>query len=153
MLKQPGFMILLLAISLSGYSQTFINLDREAVKKKLEIQKTKSATINILIEETDSTVSYRVQDPGWQPTDFIYSFDAGGKCNLEKVVASCDSCFVKYLNQALAWKKYRWKKWNANQYISNFKNRLLLELPADKKDHSFMILKTNWSRKQFKIMK
>lgn len=143
----------LLIFSFSAFSQNFINKTKQQVKKELTKYITRNDSLNAELTETDTTVILSIKSTKALPADFIYRFDKAGKCKLEKVMTRCDSCLNKYLSAALARKKYEWRKINGNQYISNFASRMLMELPADSNNFSYTILRTDWSKQIYDLLK
>lgn len=142
----------LLLFSFSCFSQNYINKTKAQVKKELNDYVSKNDTLNASISETDTAMVLSIKDLKTLPADFIYRFDKTGKCKSEKIMAGCDSCFTKYLQAALDRKKYGWKKINENQYVSSFAARILIELPADDKDFSFIILRTEWTKQMYDLL-
>ena len=49
-------------------------------------------------------------------------------------------------------KKFEWNKINENQYISKFEEKLMIELPAENYDHSFSILKVEWTKELYELL-
>jgi hypothetical protein len=122
---------ILLIISLvyfqNAFSQHFIGKSREKVVKKLHSYEKKD-NIHTVINETDSTVTFLLRDTGWQHLDKHFYFNEKGKCYKEVLQANCDSCYQKYLSQALNIKMYKWQKISSLKYLSNFTWKLLLEI-------------------------
>ena len=142
-----------LLISTAGFSQNFIGNSRTQVLKKLNDYIQKNDTLNAAVNDLDTAIILKVKGVPSLPVDFIYKFNKAGKCISEKTIAYCDSCYHKYLNAALGNKKYGWKKINGNQYVSNYASQMLIELPVNELDFSFVILKTAWSRDMYKMLK
>ena len=136
-------------LSLSGFSQNYMNKTKAQVKKELTEYAAKNDSLNVTISETDTAIVLAIKGSNTLPADFIYRFDKAGKCMSEKVITDCDSCLNKYFQAVLALKKYEWRKINENQYISGFAARMLIELPADSKDYYFTILRTDWSKQMY----
>ena len=153
MSRTRSIAILLFFLPFAANSQMYINKSREWVKKKLERHMTTYDNLSTRLQETDSSLHLLFRGPKTQPADFIYNFDQFGKCNSEKVIAYCDSCFQKFLQAALAGKKYGWRKINGNQYISKYNARMLLETRPEKTDFSFRIIRTSWTRKLYRLSK
>ena len=130
----------------AGISQTYINKSRSAVKKELARYSLANNNLKTSLTETDSSIIYLVRDPRTLKADFIYGFDRSGKCNSEKTITYCDSCKEKYLRTALNRKKYEWVKLNENQYVSKFSEKMMIELPMEDNDHSFIILRMDWTK-------
>lgn len=148
-----SFILLLLFFPLAASSQKYIDKARADVKKELEKYVSDNKTIHPLLTETDSTLVLAVNDPAAQPVSFIYGIDEKtGKCDYQKTVASCDSCYKKYLKNLLDQKTYGWKKINENQYVSKYAFQLMLELPVEDKDYSFTLFKAQWSKELYDIL-
>lgn len=146
-------LLFLLLYCTTGYAQSFINKSRQQVLRQLEKYETGAGFEKPVISQHDSTVSMTVKGTGTIQTTFIYGFDSqSGKCKSELVKASCDSCYKKYLGAVLAQKKYQWRKINENQYISSYSKKRMIELPAENNDFSYMILKTGWSKKLYRLL-
>ena len=143
------FFVLLPAL---GFSQTYINKSRARVKQELEQYRLKNDNLTITILEAGGTIRLSVLGGNLPPARFIYSFDKTGKCNSEKAILLCDSCTNEYLKATLNQKQIRWRKINENQYVSEFSKRLMLELPLDSSDHSYTILRMNWSQKMYDML-
>jgi hypothetical protein len=139
-------------LSFPCFSQNYINKTKAQVKKELKEYISKNDSLNAIISEADSATMLSIKGPKTLPADFIYRFDKAGKCKSEKVIAGCDSCFTKYFQALLNLKKYDWKKINENQYVSNFAARMLIELPADNKDFSYIILRTDWTKEMYNLL-
>ena len=142
-----------LLISINGFTQNFIGNTKSQVTKKLNDYIRKNDTLNAAINVTDTAIILNVKGSPSLPADFIYKFNKEGKCISEKTIAYCDSCYNKFLKAALNNKKYGWKKINGNQYVSNFASQMLIELPVNETDLSFIILKTAWNREMYKMLK
>lgn len=143
------FPFLYLPAALSAQEQ--FDKTRTEVKKDLD----KLAAISparTTVKATDSTIVLSVAETAG-PVQFIYRFDKlTGACNYQKIQAVCDTCYKKYLDKLLTQKTYGWKKINENQYISNFESRLLIELPVDEKDNSFILFRAQWTKELYDIM-
>ncbi len=144
---------LLFASPFTAFTQQFIGKSHAQVKKELNKKLAKEDGLAVVMNDNDSTIVYSYKDDKAQPVDFIYGFDKHASCWWEKVSASCDSCFRKYLADVLAQKKYEWKKINENQYISRYADHLLIELPGLSNDYSYTILHTEWTREVYDMLK
>lgn len=138
-------------LPLTVFCQGYINKSKKQVRRGLEKEVIKNDSLRILLEETDSTLIFSIKDSKVLPADFIYSFDESGKCNIEKKVAYCDSCFNKFLQASLNCKICKWKKLTEYLYISGYFNKMLLEISRNN-DHSFLIRKMKWTRKVYKTL-
>ncbi len=147
------FALCFVLLSFSGFSQNYINKTKAQVRKELNEYVSMNDSLNAAISETATAITLSIKGPKTLPADFIYRFDKTGKCKSEKVMGGCDSCFNKYFQAALDRKKYEWRKINENQYISGFVARMMIELPVDSKDFSFTILRTDWSKQMYDLLK
>lgn len=134
------------------FAQNYINKSKSYVLKGLKKYSTDNPTAAATISETDSTIVMNIPGSAMQPATFSYYFDQKGKCMAEKTKASCDSCLNKFLAYALQQKKFNWKKINENQYVSSYKKKLMIELPADNSDKSMSILRMSWSKTLYKML-
>lgn len=151
-MKYRYLVIFLCMLPLAGFSQHFIGKKKADVMKSLRAEKSKQDSLDIVITEDASNIYYSVKPGKTLAADFIYNFGPDGKCRMEKVKASCDSCFRKYLQKALDNKKFEWKKINENQYISRYASRMMIELPPEANNYSFVILHAEWNRKLYKLL-
>jgi hypothetical protein len=144
---------ILILLPLHGFSQGFINQSKKEVRKHLQEQMARQDTIEAVLNETDSSIHFQFRDSRLLHADFIYLFDEKGKCRTEISIASCDSCFKKYLNAAIDRKKYGWQKLNANTYISSFSKKMLLEIPSSiNTPNSFIIRRMKWNRDAYQTL-
>jgi predicted metal-dependent hydrolase len=144
--------VLLLLSSFNSFAQRFINKNKPWVLKELQKYTAKPDTINAELKITDTTLAIEVTSPALKIADFMYHFDAAGKCSYENVNTYCIACFKKYLDGVLNRKKYKWKKINENQYISKYSSKMMLELPAEENKLSYRILRTNWTRELYNLL-
>jgi hypothetical protein len=138
MIQNRIILLLIILLPLTAFCQGYINLSKKQVKRTLEKQAARHDTINTLITETDTSLHYSVRDKKMSEADFIYLFD-NNKCNAEIIIAGCDSCFNKYLQNAINRPKQGWKKLKENLYISSFTQKMMLEIPANNIPHSYII--------------
>ncbi|MEI2737675.1 MAG: hypothetical protein V9F01_02705 [Chitinophagaceae bacterium] len=151
-MQRTGLLIFLF-LPFLGFSQNFIGKKKTQVLKELQGLAKKNDSLTIAINDNDSVITYSIKASKTQPADFVYGFDKNGRCQSEKITANCDSCYNKYLQDVLNVKKYQWKKINENQYISKYAARLMIELPAESKEFTYTILRTNWNKKMYEMLK
>ncbi len=130
----------------SGFTQIYINSTKGDVKKELLLYIENNGKTKATISETDSSLLLKIPGTKTEEVNFVYTFDKTNLCLSQKVIAQCDTCIDKYLQDALRLVKYKWRKINENQYISSFEEKLIVELPADGKEYSFTILRSDWSK-------
>lgn len=141
---KTSIILTLLLLPLACFSQKYITQDRQQVKTG--ITRLKLGTV----QQTDSTLILTVKK-GNSIIIHQYLFDQKDKCISETVNSTCESCIEKELKSILAISKYQWKKVNENQYASRFEDKLVIELPADKKDQ-YTIMFTDWSRTLYDML-
>lgn len=150
MLRVILFFVLILPAICQG--QNSLTKSKVQVRKQLKTYLKKNDSLSAKINETDSTIILSIKQGASLPAEFIYYFNEKGKCNTEKVVSYCDSCHTKYLNRVLTNEKYGWKKINENQYISDFKHKITLELPADENQQYFVLIYSDWSKELYNLL-
>ncbi|MEO7923172.1 MAG: hypothetical protein ABIR30_05795 [Chitinophagaceae bacterium] len=137
--------IAFLLLPVFSFCQGSINQSKATILKVVAANKSAS-----ILEQNDSLLSVSVKK-GSATVKHIYSFDHSGKCITEKVVSACEACIAKELKAILAISRYQWKKINENQYASKFEDKMIIELPVEKKDE-YMILRTEWSRVLYDLL-
>jgi hypothetical protein len=144
--------LFVLLMPVCGFTQNNIGKYKKQVKKYLQGQIKRNDSLTITLTDNDSLLTFSIKAGKTLPADFIYGFNKNGKCQMEKVIAGCDSCFNKFLKNVLSQKKYDWKKINENQYVSKYNTRMMIELPPENKDFSYTILKTDWNKNMYKLL-
>ncbi len=146
------FLVFIFLLPTVASSQNFINKSQKEIKK--EWGKSMGDLCKPAFQKTDSTfiVTACTTSTYGKSARYIYSFDKKGNCNAERTITHCDSCLARILDQLLALKQYNWKKINENQYVSDFTSRLLIELPAENKDHSMLVMRMEWSEELYKLL-
>ena len=130
----------------SGFAQKYIDQKKADVKQELAKYIKDNEKIKATLSETDTSLVLNIPGTTTQQASFVYFFDKEGKCRSQKTTAKCDTCIDLYLQEALRQVKYKWRKLNENQYISSFEEKMIIELPADGKEFSFTILRSDWSK-------
>lgn len=149
------FRVLLIVLLLPafGQGQNFIGKSKKQVWKFLQKQVKRNDSLDIRMKDTGSQILFSIQPGKTQPGEFVYDFDGKNRCRSEKVTASCDSCFQKFLGQVLRQQRFGWEKINENQYISNFTSRRLIEISPEKNEYWYIILRSNWTRIQYELLR
>jgi hypothetical protein len=135
----------LLPASLS-FSQGFIGRSKKGTVRTLQAESKKSNFKQSPVETNDQYVVLHVKDSSFQPASFYYYFDERGKCNQEKTISFCDSCFIKYRDELLNRKQYEWVKINDTVYVSKFSKKRMLELHPNQPDKTMDLLKISWTK-------
>jgi len=135
--------IFLLFICSAAMSQSYIDLSRTKVKKKLSKYLSESK-ITGQFKETENTLTVSIRDSKFKEADFQYFFNSNGKCMAEGRSA-CDSCVTVYLKGILSDASLGWKQLDSNHYVSEFSKHLSLEI----KKESYIIKKILWTKKEY----
>jgi hypothetical protein len=142
----------LILLPFTGFSQKYLDKSKSEIKKELEQYIKTHSSNSPSLQETDSTVILRLTEAG-QERQTVYGFDAvSGKCSWEKQIASGKMEYNKLLQELLSQKSFGWKKLNENQYVSKFSSQMLIELPQDENDYSFIIFRTNWTKELYDLL-
>ncbi len=108
----------------------------------------KKEKINTIITENGTSITFQLRDTGWQNLDQHFYFNQKGKCYKEVLQANFDSCYQKYLSEALNKKMYKWQKISSLRYLSNFTWKLLLKIDP-RLVFTYSIEKRNLSKTDF----
>ena len=147
-MKKVFLLILFLAAAqLVLTAQEYINKKKGEVITMLKI-KYQQTPLSVLTD----TVKMKLENTFAKPFDYIFTFDKTGRCKSETIITRCDSCLTGLLQKVLDLKKFEWNKINENQYISKFEEKLMIELPAENYDHSFSILKVEWTKELYELL-
>ena len=134
-MKLPALFLSLLLITFISCSYHFYTKD-EVIKRVKKGAYGKGE--NIVIEDSGNIVKVLVRDSNYQKLDEIYNFDENGKQLKYVVIASCDSCFKKYLAKKLDNKYYKWEKLTDSTYLSKQSPKSILTI--HKSAYSYEIL-------------
>ncbi|MFZ1313068.1 MAG: hypothetical protein WAR38_09400 [Chitinophagaceae bacterium] len=147
-MKKVFLLILFLAAAqLVLTAQEYINKKKGEVITMLKI-KYQQTPLSVLTD----TVKMKLENTFAMPFDYIFTFDKTGRCKSETIITRCDSCLTGLLQKVLDLKKFEWNKINENQNISKFEEKLMIELPAENYDHSFSILKVEWTKELYELL-
>jgi hypothetical protein len=142
---------LLCCVVTCSYSQGYIGKSREKIIKGLTDFLVKDSIKNSPIRETSDAIILSVQDPKLKQVDFIYFTDKNNRCNAEKVIARCDTCYSKFTNDILSNKYYGWQKVQDNLYVSKYNRKLQLELYKEDQ-FTYILRKTNWTKQEYRYL-
>lgn len=132
-----------------SFSQNYIDLTKSKARPKLEKLKLQNKDLNILIEETDTTLTCLLRDSSIQNLDFILFFDNKGKCYKEINILTCDSCYQKLIKSVLSNKFCRWTKIDSSTYFARFPYRVILNTKVDK-EFAFEIIRSNLAGEEYR---
>ena len=149
-MHKPFSLCFALIFTITCFPQRFIDKPSKKVLKIVsEFYSEKS--INISIQQTDSTITCFVRDPKVQDLTIQFHFGQNDKCEKERYIFSCDSCYTKFLNGVLNNGRYHWTKVNENTYFSKFPYRLILLLEL-KGLLAYTIERNRLSRRDYKTI-
>ena len=120
----------------------------EAIKvaKKRAIKNNDS----IVIEDNNRILKVLTRDSNYQKLDEIYQFNDDGKQFKYSLIASCDSCFQKYLIEEMNIDAYKWKKLNDSTYISKYSLKSFLNI--HKSTYSLEIVQHQLNRDEYESL-
>lgn len=150
-MKYTLLLLFNICIAQVALSQGYINLTKEKARKKLEKTKAHNSNTNIVLQESDTTLSYLLRDSAVQNFDLLLFFDNKNRCYKEKKILTCDSCYQKFLNNILSDKYYRWTKINATTYFSRFPYRIILETRLAK-EFTIELKRSDLARAEYRII-
>jgi hypothetical protein len=144
-LMQKLFLLVgFLAICNLLFSQDFILDKRSKIKNKMEKYYADNNR-KYAFAETDSTISYSLQDSLSLPATNIFYFNNLSRCIKQEIIFSCDSCMQQSLQQSLSHKFIKWKKIGAESYYAGFPYNALME-PS--KVNGRFILRFTWLKRK-----
>lgn len=107
-------------------AQDFILDKRTKVKKKVE-KFYHENNRKYLLTESDSTLTYVLNDSLSLPATYIYYFNENNRCKKQETIYNCDSCLQKGIQQSLANKFVNWQKAGGESYYAKFPYNTLME--------------------------
>jgi len=96
--------------------------------------------------ETDSTISYTLNDSLSLPAITVFYFNDLNRCEKQENIFSCDSCLQNSMQQSLSNKFINWKKITPEAYYAGFPYNTLME--QVKVNNQFILRFTNekWNK-------
>lgn len=135
-------------------AQDLIGHDRLTVRDMLEKKIALKDSFSRQLQVSDSTMTLTLKDAAGKPLlSTICSFNTKGLCFEERTTAPCGDCLKPWLEKVLADKERGWKKINEHQYISNFEQKMFLELPPEGEQSFFKIFRVEWTKEMYEILK
>lgn len=150
---QKTILLLLLIFPILAYSQININKTKAEVKKEIAQFKKSNTSYTVSTSETDSTFTIIKTDADKNQEKILLEFDRDGRCQSQLHTFNCDQCYKQQLEELLGIELYKWEKLNENQYISKFEARLMIELPTENKKNTINIIRTDWSKVIYDMLK
>jgi hypothetical protein len=145
-------LLLFLLLPFTVTAQDKFDKSKNQVKKELDQFVADNPGQKMSVTQTDSTVNLYRMDPKAGLVQITYGFNKNDKCSQETVKASCDSCIRSLFRSVLDRSSFQWKKINENQYVSKYEDRILIELPVDPDDYSFMLFRAQWTKEIYDIL-
>src|SRR5687767_10466197 len=78
-----------------AFSQQLIGKSKEDVRKELRSYIARNDTLEIVMTETEATISLSIRGKSISKTEFHYTFDRLGKCTMQETKAFCQPCLDK----------------------------------------------------------
>lgn len=149
-MKKFFLFIVLTASCYTSFSQYYILDKRSKLKKNIE-QYYAAHNRKYMVTETDSTVTYILNDSLSLPATNVFYFGNRNQCIKQEVFFSCDSCLQKSIRESLQNKFTKWEKFGTDSYYTGFPYNVLME--SVKEDGYFMMRYTHLRRKALKTHK
>ncbi len=126
------------------FSQDFI-LDKRTKVKNNMVKYYADNNRKYSSAETDSSISFTLQDTLSLPATSIFYFNNLNRCIRQETIFSCDSCLNKSIQQSLNNKFIKWKKTGPETYYAGFPYNTLME-PV--KINGQFILRYTWIKRK-----
>ncbi len=146
-MKKFFLFMVLTASGYASFSQYYILNKRSKIKKNIE-QYYAAHNRKYTVTETNSTVTYILNDSLSLPATNVFYFNDRNACIKQEVIFSCDSCLQKSIRESLNNKFTRWEKIGTDSYYTGFPYNVLME-PV-KENGQFMMRYTHLRRKALK---
>lgn len=143
-MKRLFLSFLFSVIGLMGFSQDFILDKRTKVKNKM-VKYYADNNRKYSSAETDSSISFTLQDTLSLPATSIFYFNNLNRCIRQETIFSCDSCLNRSIQQSLNNKFIKWKKTGPETYYAGFPYNTLME-PV--KINGQFILRYTWIKRK-----
>ena len=140
-------LILIIPFCYHALAQESIFHKRSKIKKRVE-KYYQENNRKYSVKETDSTLSYVLNDSLTLPATYIYYFDENNRCKKQETIFNCDSCLQKGIKRSLEARYVRWIKVGGESYYSTYPYRALME-PVMENGH-FILRYTSMKRKDLK---
>ena len=140
-------LILIIPFCYHSLAQQSIYKKRSKIKKEIESYYQQNNR-KYIVAETDSTLTYVLNDSLSLPATYIYYFDGYNRCKKQETVYNCDSCLQKGIQLSLAARFVTWIKVDSESYYAKFPYNTLME-PVRENDH-FILRYTQMRRKDLK---
>ncbi|HEX2683806.1 MAG TPA: hypothetical protein VHL77_07730 [Ferruginibacter sp.] len=141
------YLFLFMLCSYSSFSQDFLLDKRSKIRKKMEQYLTENK-LKYSFRETDSTVSYNVNDSFSLPMTNVFYFNEQNRCIKQENIFTCDSCMQLSMKQSLTHKFINWEKIGEQSYYAGFPYNALMEQVTG--DGRFIVRFTRMKRKTAK---
>jgi len=131
----------------TSFSQHFILDKRSKIKKNME-QFYAENNRKYDFTETDSTITYVLNDSLSLPATTVFYFNQQNRCIKQENIFSCDSCLQQSMQRSLAEKFVSWDKITQGAYYAGFPYNTLME--QIKFNDRFILRFTKQKRKDVK---
>lgn len=151
-MKKLLFTLILLVYSSVSFSQEYVYLSKEKLKKKLQNYNNTYKGGGARITETDSSVHFILRDSLFQPLDIDVFFDKTGESYKEVYRYQCDSCYHKMMNNILKKPFFRWINVRDDIYITRQPKQYIF-FQKETTPFSYSIQALSISNKEFEHLK
>lgn len=131
-MKRVLFTLMAMLFTVAGaYGQSYLGKSRSRIELIRRWDK------KYIVEKfsTDSTLTYKTNDPKVKPSELFYKFDKNNKCISEAYTEVCEECYREHL-KALMGKNSKWKTTDSARYV--YKN-MELTTHYEGKPYAFVI--------------
>jgi len=149
-MKKLFLFIILTASCCTSFSQYYILNKRSKIKENIEKYYAEHNR-KYTFAETDSTITYILNDSLSLPATSIFYFNNRNACIKQEVIFSCDSCLQKSIRESFNNKFTKWEKIGTESYYTGFPYNVLME-PV-RENGQFMMRYTHLRRRALKNYK
>jgi len=137
-------LILIIPFCYTAMAQTDMLDKRSKIKKRVE-KYYQENNRRYSVSETDSTLTYVLNDSVSLPATYTYYFDEHDRCKKQETIFTCDSCLQVAMQRSLAAKYVNWQKTGPESYYARFPYNTLME-PV--KENGRFILRYSFIRRK-----
>jgi hypothetical protein len=141
-LSKALFICLCISVVASACNFYHFYTKKEVIKNAKKRERKKKGSV--IIEDDNSLVKILTRDSSYQKVDEVFEFNDNGTQHKYTIIASCDSCFQKFLSTTISSHIYKWKKLNDTTYISKYSLKRFLNIHPS--THSYDMVEHNQSR-------
>ncbi len=126
LMKKVFLFLIFTSTGYGSFSQDFILDKRSKIKRTMEKYYAENNR-KYSFTETDSTISYYLDDSLSLPASNIFYFSNLNRCIKQEIIFTCDSCLQQSMQHSLSNKFINWKKTGHGSYYAGFPYNALME--------------------------